>query len=74
MGRKLLETRSNALLMGGVLDMDSCQKEMWIRFALEGGLILAYSGLEFWLGRTKRTEAASLIELILKTVLRKGTK
>ena len=44
------------------------------RIGLEIGLVAAYAGLEFWLGKTKRTEAASLIELIIKTALRKGHK
>lgn len=47
------------------------EKEFLIRLGLEAGVIAAYAGLEYWLGKTKRTEAASLVELILKLVLRK---
>lgn len=48
-----------------------CQNQTLIRLALEVGLVGAYSGLEYWLGRTKRTEAASLIELFIKVITRK---
>ena len=47
-----------------------CESDLY-RVLIELVLVAAYSGLEYWLGRTKRTEAASLIELLIKVITRK---
>lgn len=49
----------------------NCDNQM-TRIVVELGLVGAYSALEYWLGRTKRVEASSLIELIKNLILRKG--
>lgn len=43
----------------------------WQRLLAEIVILAAYMGLEFWLGRTKRTSAASLVELVLTLISRK---
>lgn len=44
------------------------------RIALEFGLVGAYSLLEYWLGKTKKTQAASLVELAIRIITRKGIR
>lgn len=39
-----------------------CEEKNWV-------FLVAYAGMEFWLGKTKRLKAASLIELVIMGLL-----
>ena len=51
--------------------MDACTALLGNRDLIMAGLSVAYVGLEYWLGKTDKVEAASALELILSPFLKK---
>lgn len=51
--------------------MDACTALLGNRDLIMAGLSVAYVGLEYWLGKTDKVQAASALELILSPLLKK---
>lgn len=51
--------------------MEACNVLLENRDLLMAGLSVAYVGLEYWLGKTDKVEAASALELILSPFFKK---
>lgn len=50
--------------------MEACTALLGNRDLIMAGLSVAYVGLEYWLGKTDKVEAASALELILSPLLK----
>lgn len=51
--------------------MDACTALLGNRDLIMAGLSVAYVGLEYWLGKTDKVQAASALELILSPFFKK---
>lgn len=51
--------------------MEACSALLNNRDLIMAGLSVAYVGLEYWLGKTDKVQAASALELILSPLLKK---
>lgn len=52
--------------------MNACQQILNNKDVLYGLGLIAYAGLEFWLGKTDKIKAASLVEAGLNLVMKKS--
>lgn len=51
--------------------MEACSALLSNRDLIVAGLSVTYVGLEYWLGKTDKVQAASALELILSPLLKK---
>lgn len=52
--------------------MNACQQILNNKDVLYGLGLAAYAGLEFWLGKTDKVQAASAVEAALNVILKKS--